>query len=140
MAITYSKGSLDKLKGVHPDLVRVFMRAKDIVPAELDFRITCGLRTKEEQKKLVAKGASKTMHSRHITGHAVDVVVLSKDEPNGISWDFKKYAALADYIKRAALAERIPIIWGGDWDNDGSYKDETFLDGPHFELYKKAYP
>src|SRR3712207_4903888 len=125
MAITYSKASLDKLRGVHPDLVRVFMRVKEICPASLDFRITCGLRTKAEQKKLFESGASKTMHSRHLTGHAVDVVALSKDEPNGISWKFEKYAALAEIVKLAARDVRVPIRWGGDWDNDGSYKDET---------------
>jgi len=139
MPITYSKASLDKLQGVHPDLVKVFMKAKDYVPAELDFKITCGLRTLEEQKKLVAKGASKTMKSRHLTGHAVDVAILAKDG-KGLDWTFEKYAQLAEYIKQAARDVRVPIVWGGDWDNDGSYKDESFLDGPHFELYRKAYP
>jgi len=137
MAITYSKASLDKLKGVHPDLVRVFMRVKDICPPELDFRITCGLRTLEEQKALVAKGASKTLKSRHLTGHAVDVAILAGKE---VTWDIKKYAALAEVVRQAARDLRIPIRWGGDWDNDGSYKDETFVDGPHFELFRHAYP
>jgi len=137
MAIKYSKASLDKLQGVHPDLVRVFMRVAEICPADLDFRITCGLRTLAEQKKLLAEGKSRTLKSRHLTGHAVDVAIL---EGKGVTWDIKKYAALAEVVRQAARDVRVPIIWGGDWDNDGSYKDESFVDGPHFELSKHAYP
>ena len=61
--------SLAKLKGVHPDLVRVVLRcADDWKDAETGFIVTCGLRTLAEQKVLVAKGASKTLRSRHLTG------------------------------------------------------------------------
>jgi peptidoglycan LD-endopeptidase CwlK len=45
-----------------------------------DFRIQAGLRTRERQAELVARGASRTMYSRHLTGHAVDLVALGGGE------------------------------------------------------------
>ncbi|MGL5735297.1 MAG: M15 family metallopeptidase, partial [Beijerinckiaceae bacterium] len=68
----WSKRSLDNLAGIHPDLRRVMDRALHESP--IDFTVIEGLRTVERQKELVAKGASKTMNSRHITGHAVDLM------------------------------------------------------------------
>lgn len=119
-----------RLKGVHPDLVRVVRRlAKDWKDAELGWIITCGVRTLEEQKVLKAKGASRTLNSRHIPGkngfaHAVDFAMTLKGVPR---WDFPLYAKpLAVAVKAAAKAEGVPITWGGDW--------TSFKDGPHFEL------
>jgi peptidoglycan L-alanyl-D-glutamate endopeptidase CwlK len=42
-----------------------------------------GLRTRERQVEVVARGASRTMRSRHLAGHAVDLVALGGSE---ISW------------------------------------------------------
>ena len=56
-----------RLAGVHPDLVRVVRRAAE---GGVAFRVEEGLRTVKRQKQLVAAGASQTMNSRHITGHA----------------------------------------------------------------------
>lgn len=118
-----------RLKGVHPDLVRVVRRtAKDWADAETGFIITCGVRTLEEQKLLKAKGASRTLNSRHIPGkngfsHAVDFAVTVKGVPR---WDWPLYSKLAKAVKAAAKAEGVPVTWGGDW--------KGFPDGPHFEL------
>ena len=118
-----------RLKGVHPDLVRVVRRtAKDWKDPEMGFIITCGVRTLEEQKLLKAKGASRTLNSRHIPGangfsHAVDFAVTIKGVPR---WDWPLYTKLAKAVKAAAKAEGVPITWGGDW--------ASFKDGPHFEL------
>jgi len=76
--LSLSQRSRDKLAGVHPDLVRVVERAIELT--EIDFVVTEGLRTVERQKQLVAAGASATMNSRHITGHAVDVAALVAGE------------------------------------------------------------
>ncbi len=73
----YVLGTVSKnnLKGVHPDLVKVVEKA--ITLTEIDFRVIDGLSFfKTRQIELVNKGASKTLNSRHITGHAVDVVAL----------------------------------------------------------------
>ena len=125
----YSLGvaSRKRLEGVHPDLVKVVERAIEIT--EIDFTVTEGLRTLARQKELLAAGASKTLKSRHLTGHAVDIAALIKGR---ISWDWPLYHKLAAAMKAASKELNIPIEWGGDW--------KTFKDGPHFQLPWKRYP
>jgi peptidoglycan L-alanyl-D-glutamate endopeptidase CwlK len=119
-----------KLKGVHPDLVRVVLRcAEDWKDADTGFIVTCGLRTLAEQKVLVAKGASKTLRSRHLTGHAVDLAATIDGK---VRWDWPLYDRLAKAMKAAAKAEKVTVEWGGDW--------KTFKDGPHYQLPWKQYP
>lgn len=115
------------LEGVNPDLVRVVRRA--IALSDIDFVVTEGLRTEERQAELVKAGASKTMNSRHITGHAVDLAPIIAGQ---VRWDWPPFHELARAMKQAAAAEGVAIVWGGDW--------RTFKDGPHFELDRKAYP
>lgn len=124
---TLGSMSLTKLKGVHPDLVRVVRRAAQIAPVE--FTVLEGVRTLSRQRELVAKGASKTMRSRHLTGHAVDIAPLDKGK---VSWHWPHYYPLADAIKEAARLEKVPLEWGGDW--------KSFKDGPHWQLPWKNYP
>ena len=103
MSFVLSKKSLAKLQGVHPDLVLVVRRAVQL--SAIDFAVTEGLRTVERQETLVASGASKTMKSRHLTGHAVDLVAMIDFDGDGkpeVRWDFPLYAKLA-----AALATDI---------------------------------
>ena len=119
--------SKENLKGVHPSLVRVVEKAIEITP--VDFRVTEGLRTWERQRELFNAGKSKTMNSRHLQGYAVDVVALPD---NKVSWDMKHYKAIAGAFKEAAQIVGVPVVWGGDW--------QTFKDGPHFELDRKAFP
>ncbi len=122
--------SHQRLRGVHPDLVRVVRRcAADWADPETGFIVTQGLRTLEEQKILKAKGASRTLRSRHLTGHAVDLAVSVRGQ---IRWDWPLYAKLAKAMKAAAKAEKVPLDWGGDW--------TTFKDGPHFQLPWAKYP
>jgi peptidoglycan L-alanyl-D-glutamate endopeptidase CwlK len=124
----YSARSLKNLNGIHPDLRRVIDRALQDSP--LDFVVIEGLRTKERQKQLVAQGASKTMNSRHLTGHAVDLVPIG---PNGkAAFDWPLYHRLGPAVKAAAVKEGVDLDWGGDW--------TSFKDGPHFELDRKVYP
>lgn len=124
-----------KLAKVHPHLARVIRRlAKDWPDPETGFVVTCGGRTVAEQKVLVAKGASKTMRSRHIIApngyaHAVDLAVKVKGK---VRWDWPLYAELAKAVKAAAAAEKVPVEWGGDW--------KSFKDGPHFQLPWASYP
>ena len=122
--------SIAKLKGVHPDLVRVVLRcAEDWKDADTGFIVTCGVRTLAEQKVLVAKGASKTLRSRHLTGHAVD---LAATIGGNVRWDWPLYDRLAKAMKAAAKAEKVTVEWGGDW--------KTFKDGPHYQLPWASYP
>jgi peptidoglycan L-alanyl-D-glutamate endopeptidase CwlK len=126
MTFALSQRSKDRLKGVHPDLVKVIEEA--IKESPLDFSISEGLRTKERQKVLFDEGKSQTMNSRHITGHAIDFAVLKDGE---VTWDFKYYQLVADHIKAVAKALDVPIVWGGDW--------KSFRDGPHIELHRSKY-
>lgn len=127
--------SLRNLQGIHPDLRKVMDRALQEAP--FAFVVTEGLRTLERQKELVRIGASKTLKSRHLTGHAVDLVPFVDIDKDGkveveemYSWPL--YHKLAPAIKAAALKEGVDVTWGGDW--------KKFRDGPHWELSWKKYP
>ena len=127
--------SLAKLRGVHPDLVRVVLRcADDWKDPDTAFIVTCGPRALSEQRLLVAKGASKTLRSRHIPAangyaHAVDLACVLKGK---VRWDWPLYDRLAKAMKAAARAEKVPLEAGADW--------VKFRDGPHYQLPWKQYP
>jgi peptidoglycan L-alanyl-D-glutamate endopeptidase CwlK len=122
-----SQRSKDRLKGVHPDLVKVVEYAIEITT--VDFAVLEGLRTPERQKVLKEAGASQTLNSRHITGHAVDLGAWVDGE---VRWDWPLYHQIAKAMKTAAAELNVPIEWGGDW--------RTFKDGPHWQLPHKSYP
>ena len=127
MAFQLDARSLQRLQGVHPDLAKVIHRAAALSPIE--FRVIEGLRTEKRQRELVASGASKTMNSRHLTGHAVD---LAPYVGGTIRWDWPLFYKLAPAVKQAASEAGVPIEWGGDW--------KSFRDGPHFQLPFAGYP
>jgi peptidoglycan LD-endopeptidase CwlK len=117
--------SLQNLSGVHPDLVAVVKLAISIT--EQDFTVIEGVRNINRQRELVKAGKSTTMNSRHITGHAVDMV------PWPVDWnDLERFEVMSEAMKAAAEELDIPIVWGGDW--------KSFYDAPHFELDRKTYP
>lgn len=148
-----SQRSRRKLEGVHPDLVKLVERAIEISP--VDFTVTEGLRTPERQKELVEAGASQTMKSRHLTGHAVDLAALVGGK---LDWSMSLYYSIAEAMRTAAQYYQIPLRWGGAWARiDDNYTpawqlqdnyikwrraegNRPFLDGPHFELPKDKYP
>lgn len=144
-----------RLNGVHPDLVRVLEHAIGITP--VDFRVQEGLRTQGRQQDLVRAGASKTLNSRHLTGHAVDLVALLGSV---VRWDWALYVQIADAVRVAARATGVTVRWGGCWcelnalrgpdDLDAAVADyvarsraagkRPLLDGGHFELPRSRYP
>lgn len=125
--VQFSSRSEQRLAGVHPDLVRVVRRALQL--SEVDFVVTEGRRSTARQAELVKAGASQTMNSRHITGHAVDLAPYIGGQ---VRWDWPPFHKLAEAMKAAAKELGVPLVWGGDW--------VTLKDGPHFELDRKAYP
>lgn len=127
MPFVLGKRSRERLEGVHRDLVAVVRLA--IKQTEVDFTVTEGLRTLDRQKKLLAAGATRTLKSRHLTGHAVDLAALVGNE---VRWDWPLYGKIAEAMKAAAVELDVPLVWGGDW--------RTFKDGPHFELARSRYP
>lgn len=127
MGFTFNAKSLEKFKGVHPDLVKVMTLA--VAKSSLGLLVLEGMRTVERQRELFLHHATTTMHSRHLTGHAVDVAPLVGGK---VRWDWPLYYQIAPVIKAAAKELNIPIEWGGDW--------RTFKDGPHWQLPFKDYP
>lgn len=121
-----SARSLKALEGVHKDLVAVVKRAIQITL--MDFVVTEGLRSRERQAHLVKSGASKTMNSRHLTGHAVDLVAWKNGTISYAPADMK---LLSLAMKQAAEELKIAMDWGGDW--------KSFVDTPHYELRRKVY-
>lgn len=132
MTFKLSQKSLNKLEGVHEDLQKVVHKA--IALTKVDFGVTCGLRTVEEQKALYAQGRTKpgkivtwTMNSRHLTGKAVDLVAYKDGK---VSWDEKLYKDIAAAMLEAAEMLNVKLVWGGSWDKP---------DYPHHELDRKVY-
>ena len=124
--MTYKLGtrSMQSLSGVHPDLVAVVKLA--ITITGVDFTVIEGIRNISRQRELYRAGKSTTMNSRHITGHAVDMV------PYPVDWDdLERFETMAEAMKLAAEELEIPIVWGGDW--------KSFYDAPHFQLDRSEY-
>lgn len=153
MPFNLSQRSLNKLEGVHPDLVAVVQRAIELT--DVDFGVTYGVRTVEEQEKLVAQGRSQTMKSKHLIqedgySHAVDLVAYFGSD---ISWELNVYDNICDAMAQAAREVGIAIKWGAAWsegdirDYSGTAEDamnayvdlrrsegrRPFIDAPHFE-------
>jgi peptidoglycan L-alanyl-D-glutamate endopeptidase CwlK len=118
---------MERLEGVHSDLQRLVRLMAENSP--MPFMVYEGLRTEEKQAEYVAAGTSTTMNSRHLTGHAVDLIPLVDGQP---TYDWSYYNAFALGMKGASDMCLIPVHWGGDW--------KSFPDGAHWELPWDAYP
>lgn len=131
MTFKFGQRSLDNLKGLHPDLVRVCNRALILTP--VDFGIIEGLRDKARQEELVAQGASWTMNSRHLHGMAIDYMAYIGDVAHEVgTWEIQYYKPIADAFKQAALLENVEIHWGGDWAKPKTDSDHIELDSFHY--------
>ena len=124
--------SRQRLSGVNPLLVEVVKRAIEIT--KQDFFVGEGVRSVERQKKLVASGASRTMNSRHITGHAVDLhphPYKGDHDVDGVpnSDDYDAYKPIVDAMRQAADEIGVDLVHGYDWG----------WDAPHHEMDRKKY-
>jgi peptidoglycan L-alanyl-D-glutamate endopeptidase CwlK len=144
-----SQRSLDKLEGVDDRLVKIVCRAIELT--DIDFGVIQGLRTEEEQRALVEKGASQTMKSKHLEGKAVDLMAYVAGKG---CWELNVYDNIADAMQQAATEEGVQIRWGAAWNIadirewDGTMEEamnhyvdtrrsegkRPFIDAPHFEL------
>ena len=149
MIYQLSQRSIDRLEGVDERLVKIVSRAIQIT--DTDFGVIQGLRTEEEQKALVEKGASKTMKSKHLDGLAVDLMAYIDGRG---SWELNVYDNIAEAMQQAATEESVDIRWGAAWhisdlrgwtgtmeeamndyiDTRRSQGRRPFIDAPHFEL------
>ena len=135
----FGKRSKEALASCHPDLKEIMNEAIKYY----DFSVLEGHRSVERQLELYTDGKSKIdgvkkkgMHN-YLPSLAVDIV------PYPIDWeDANRFHFLAGLV--FGVAERLlaegkithKLRWGGDWDRDGDFKDQTFIDYPHFELRK----
>ena len=149
MTFKLSSRSLQKLEGVDSELVAVVYEAIGLT--KIDFGVTYGLRTLEEQEQLVKAGRSQTMKSKHLEGRAVDLVAYFG---SGISWELNVYDDICDAMAEAARNNDVAIKWGAAWsegdirkyhgtaeDAMNAYIDlrrsqgrRPFIDAPHFEM------
>ena len=149
MAFKLSSRSLGKLEGVHPDMVETVKKAIEVT--SVDFGVTFGVRSLEEQERLFKSGRSQTMKSKHLEGRAVDLVAYFGSD---ISWELNVYDDICDAMAEAARKNDVAIKWGAAWsegdireyagtaeDAMNAYVDlrrsegrRPFIDAPHFEM------
>lgn len=126
----FSQHSKNILYTCHDKIQLVMLEA---IKAGPDFSIVSGRREQAEQDHLYNTGASKLKFpfSKHneSPSHAIDIA------PFPIDWtDEKRFHVLAGWILAIGHKNHVELKWGGDWDRDWSYKDQTFHDLGHFEL------
>ena len=108
-------------------------RLFEAVVKDFDCSVICGHRNKAEQRRAYQEGKSKLdwPRSNHNTFPSVAVDVV----PYPVDWnDTRAFYFLAGMIKAKAKEMGLNVRWGGDWDGDGFFKDQTFHDLPHWEL------
>ena len=141
MTIHFRFGSRSELNlnGVKPKLVDVVRRA--LVKSFTDFAVIEGVRTVARQRELYAKGRTApgdrvtwTMTSKHITGHAVDLVPINPETAKP-DWNYMEgFNEIYRAMMLAAEELQVKIRYGGDWDRDGKLREKGETDSPHFEL------
>ncbi len=149
----FGKKSLEKLKGVHPNLVKVFKEA--IKESPIDFSIDYGVRSTDEQKRLYALGRTVVNKDSYDKDHPMGRTVTKKDgvikksehqvksDGYGYAIDIYPYydgkmhfndehslEVIAAHIKATAKCMGINIVWGGDW----TIAKQGIVDKPHFQL------
>ena len=157
MPFTWPQHSVDKMAGLHPDLVKVLQKFAAI--SQHKCVVAQGVRTREYQYSLwcsshaldgsdiVGKwltncngtplgqtspeGSAGTGLSNHQSGHAVDIMVLNDD--GTIHDDASIYSTVDGDMQTVAAAMAVPIIWGGSW-----LAPKT--DSDHWELNRAFYP
>jgi peptidoglycan LD-endopeptidase CwlK len=145
MTFTFGERSRQNLEGVHPDMVALAEFAIGI--CAVDFSITEGRRSPGRQAELVAAGKSKTLHGKHIIGHAVDTAARID---GAVSWEQRHYCTIAAAFQEASRQLGIPVVWGACWDRQlaslgpdlaaevlaytARHEGKDFLDFVHFEL------
>lgn len=135
MSFELTPRDTQRLSGLHPDLIRVVRGAAARYRPSGRFIVVEGLRVIERQRELFTAGKSKTMKSRHLTGHAVDLaplVDLNGDGALELTWIRESFFPIVDAMRDSATAEHVLLEWGGDW--------TTFVDMPHWQLPWSKYP
>jgi peptidoglycan L-alanyl-D-glutamate endopeptidase CwlK len=127
---TFSKRSLKSRAELHPLLQQIV----DEAIKEVDFVILDAQRGRAEQEKAFKGGFSKARFGKsahnYVPAVALDIVPYPIDFNNVVG-----FRQIAKTFIAVSKRLSIPLRWGGDWDMDGDWKDERFLDWGHFELH-----
>uniref|UniRef100_UPI0040477202 M15 family metallopeptidase n=1 Tax=Roseivirga sp. TaxID=1964215 RepID=UPI0040477202 len=154
MAYQFGLISKQRSEGVHPYLLLCCERVM------LCFDITVmwrgGVRTDAQQAELYAIGRTteldrkpvttkdgiikKSKHQKQTDGfaHAIDISPFPLQLDDSLKAK-ARYYQLNGHMQQAwqQLKDEGKVIgrlrWGGDWDGDNDYKDQSFDDIPHFE-------
>jgi len=126
----FGKRSRKRLEGVHPDLVKVAEECLNL----MDIAIIEGVRSLDKQKDYLRTGATKTLKSKHLIGHALDLTPYPVDMTSDMG--IKRHYYMAGMLRGIAHMMNIKIRSGADWDNDGNITDQTFMDLVHIEKIK----
>ena len=131
----FSEKSLKHLNTCVLPLRHLCHEALEIVP--FDMTVLCGVRSKEDQEKAVREGHSKVhwpagRHNLKPGQHysrAVDIV------PYPIDWEnTERFYVMIGVFIVLAKQHNIRLRFGADWNNNGDYRDQKFIDLPHIEV------
>jgi len=130
----FSKKSDNQLKTCD---IRLQLLFNEVVK-HYDCKILEGYRSEEDQLQLYENRLSKVKKSKLNLepSLAVDVSPYPIPLEWGVS-DIKemfKFYHFAGYVKGIANAQNLKIRWGGDWNGDNDFNDQTFNDLLHFEI------
>ena len=126
---SFSKTSRKRLDTCHPDLIQVC----ELVIPNYDFTVLEGYRTNVRQNELFRQGKSKLRagESKHNNNPSIAVDLA----PWPIRWDEERaFYFLAGLMFQAASQLGVTLRYGGDWNGNFDFSDQSFFDLVHFEL------
>jgi peptidoglycan L-alanyl-D-glutamate endopeptidase CwlK len=133
---SYSKKSADRLFTCDQQIQTLF----NAVIIHRDCSILEGHRGQIDQDNFFALGKSKVKWPKGKHNKRPSEAIDATPYPIPPNWGADHWKDMVIFYEFAAIvryeAKRlgIKIRWGGDWDGDGDYKDQTFDDLVHFEL------
>ena len=138
---SFSSKSLQRLETCHIDLQTLF----EEVVRRYDCTILEGQRSKERQAELVEQGFSKTQNSKHLLTPSMAVDVIPYPFKSSDWKNMKRFYHFAGYVQATfqqlqdlgTIDQTYRLVSGLDWDGDNDLDDQSFMDGPHFELRAK---
>jgi peptidoglycan L-alanyl-D-glutamate endopeptidase CwlK len=100
-----------------------------------DCTILEGHRSIADQQEAFRRGASKIDGVNQIGKHNHQPSLAADVAPYPVDWkDLERFRAFGGFVLGVASQLGIGIRWGGDWDGDREFRDQSFIDLPHFEL------
>jgi peptidoglycan L-alanyl-D-glutamate endopeptidase CwlK len=137
----FSESSNSILDQVTEDLQRLFR----VVIVGYDCKVLEAGRTAEQQNKLYQQGRTEpgpiitncdgyAKVSKHQLKDARGLYMAVHVAPFPVNWrDTNRWYHFAGYVKRVAEEMSVKVRWGGDWDSDTEFDDQTLHDLVHWE-------